>query len=355
MALALCSLPAPGSLQQLVIIQRHGERERLLKHQNLSETGTEGGAALTVAGLKHISRVGAALRARFLTPETCGSRCLLGELGLGRWAAHELHAESSGLARTLGTAEVMLRSLVPPAVRGELPIPVYSRPDANDFLLRGYAGGKCPMLTARINEFRASARFGAKEDATREYDAARHAPNPHPNPGPLRAARPVPPRSPAPALHPPCRQLSSTSSTFSTSTTSSTRPPRLRVEVGRALPSDWAEPLVDGGAVRLRDMWNAYDALETAPSPLVTKETLARAEGAHPAPPLPPRASAATPRHTHPAPHWLSAAAPFRTHPARHPLIHPPTQPKLEPAPAAPPCSARAAPHRTVRCFAAPP
>ena len=125
--------------------------------------------------------------------------------------------------------------------------------------------------------------------------------------------------------------------------------------MGRALPSDWAEPLVDGGAVQLRDMWNAYDALETAPSPLVTKETLARAEGAHPAPPLPPRASAATPRHTHPAPHWLSAAAPFRTHPARHPLIHPPTQPKLEPAPAAPPCSARAAPHRTVRCLAAPP
>ena len=369
MALALCSLPAPGSLQQLVIIQRHGERERLFKHQNLSESG----AALTAGGLKHISRVGVALRTRFLTPETCGSRCLLGELGRGRWAAHELHAESTGLARTLGTAEVMLRSLVPPDVRGELPIPVYSRPDADDFLLRGYAGGKCPMLTARINEFRASARFGAKEDATREY--ARHAPNPHPNPGPPRAARPVPLRSPAPALHPPCRQLSSASSTFSTSSTSSTRPPRLRVEVGRALPSDWAVPLVDGGAVRLRDMWNAYDALETAPSPLVTEETLARAEGAHPplrchpapplpplpsaatprlrchpAPPLPPRASAATPRRTHPAPHRLSAAAPSHTHPTQHPLIHPPTQPGLEPAPAAPPCWTRAAPHRTVRC-----
>ena len=46
-ALALSSLPATGSLQQLVIIQRHGERERLLKHQNLSESGPEGGAALT--------------------------------------------------------------------------------------------------------------------------------------------------------------------------------------------------------------------------------------------------------------------------------------------------------------------
>ena len=73
--------------------------------------------------------------------------------------------------------------------------------------------------------------------------------------------------------------------------------------MGRALPSDWAVPLVDGGAVRLRDMWNAYDALETAPSPLVTEETLARAEGAHPplrchpAPPLPPRA-APNPRRT---------------------------------------------------------
>ncbi len=160
MALAVFSLPAPGSLQQLVLIQRHGERERLFKHQNLSESGIAGGAALTVAGLEHISSVGAALRARYLGPDTCGVRCLAGELGRGRWAAHELHAQSSGLARTLGTAEIMLSSLVPPAVRGGLPIPVYSRPDAEDFLLRGYAGGKCPMLTARLDEFRASARFG---------------------------------------------------------------------------------------------------------------------------------------------------------------------------------------------------
>ena len=160
MALAVLSLPAPGSLQQLVLIQRHGERERLFKHQNLSESGIAGGAALTVAGLEHISSVGAALRARYLAPDTCGVRCLAGELGRGRWAAHELHAQSSGLARTLGTAEIMLSSLVPPAVRGGLPIPVYSRPDAEDLLLRGYAGGKCPMLTARLDEFRASARFG---------------------------------------------------------------------------------------------------------------------------------------------------------------------------------------------------
>ena len=108
--------------------------------------------------------------------------------------------------------------------------------------------------------------------------------------------------------------------------------------MGRALPSDWAEPLVDGGAVRLRDMWNAYDALETAPSPLVTEETLARAEGAHPplrcqcsAPTPPPRTFAQRPHfcchpmphpplrfaHTPPStrltPHLPSAAAPSRT------------------------------------------
>ena len=234
MPLALSSLPygTYGTLQQLVLISRHGERERLFKHHNLSESGPEGGAALTAAGLEHISRVGATLRTRYLTPETCGARCLIGELGRGRWAAHELHAESSGLARTLGTAEVMLHSLVPPTVRGGLPIPVYSRADPDDFLLRSYAGGKCPMLAERISEFRTSARFGAKEEATRE----------------------------------------------------------LRAEVGRALPSDWAEPLVDGGAVRLRDMWNAFDALETAPSPLLPAETLARAEGNYPpsAPPPPP-------------------------------------------------------------------
>ena len=147
---------------------------------------------------------------------------MAGELGRGRFAPHELHAESSGLARTLGTAEVLLRSLVPPAVRGELPIAVYSRPDPDDYLLRGYAGAKCPELAARVGEFHASESFRSKETET--------------------AA--------------------------------------LRAEVGRALPSDWAGPLVEGGAVRLRDWWNAYDALETAPSPLVPAETLEAAEGA---------------------------------------------------------------------------
>eukprot|EP00908_Phaeocystis_cordata_P025071 Transcript_7527.p1 GENE.Transcript_7527~~Transcript_7527.p1 ORF type:complete len:494 (+),score=144.62 Transcript_7527:55-1536(+) len=222
MLAALTSLSAEGALQQLILISRHGERERLFKHHNLSEAGgPEGGPALTVAGLEHVSRVGAALRARYLAPETCGDRCLTGELGRGRFAPHELHAESSGLARTLGTAEVLLRSLVPPAVRGELPIAVYSRPDPDDYLLRGYAGAKCPELAARVGEFHASESFRAKETET--------------------AA--------------------------------------LRAEVGRALPSDWAGPLVEGGAVRLRDWWNAYDALETAPSPLVPAETLEAAEG----------------------------------------------------------------------------
>ena len=115
MLAALTSLSAEGALQQLILISRHGERERLFKHHNLSEAGgPEGGPSLTVAGLEHVSRVGAALRARYLAPETCGDRCLTGELGRGRFAPHELHAESSGLARTLGTAEVLLRSLADP-------------------------------------------------------------------------------------------------------------------------------------------------------------------------------------------------------------------------------------------------
>ena len=44
-----------------------------------------------------------------------GERCLLGELGRGGLAAHELYAESSGLARTLGTAEVLLSEADLPA------------------------------------------------------------------------------------------------------------------------------------------------------------------------------------------------------------------------------------------------
>ena len=90
MLAALTSLSAEGALQQLILISRHGERERLFKHHNLSEAGgPEGGPSLTVAGLEHVSRVGAALRARYLAPETCGDRCLNGELGRGRFAPPE--------------------------------------------------------------------------------------------------------------------------------------------------------------------------------------------------------------------------------------------------------------------------
>lgn len=212
-----------GTLDRLILITRHGERERLVKHHaSLGEdTGPDGGPSLTQAGLHRATQVGSALRARYLSPATCGDRCLVGALGRGGYESHELRAESSGLARTLGTAEVLLNSLVPPNVRQGRPIPVYSRPDADDIWLRGYVDGKCPAMHARIDEFRSSTAFVDKEAETEA----------------------------------------------------------LRAEVARALPRDADVSLAhDGAPVRLRDMWNAFDALETAPTQRAAPQTLADAE-----------------------------------------------------------------------------
>ena len=144
-----------------MLIGRHGERERLSKHPTSLAEGSDGGPSLTAAGVEHIARVGAALRERYLSPESCGDHCLNGALGAGGFSPDELRADSSGLARTLGTAEVLLNALVPPAVRGSMPIAVYSRPDAEDWLLRGYT--QCPALAEQIGTWHASADFAAKD------------------------------------------------------------------------------------------------------------------------------------------------------------------------------------------------
>ena len=164
--------PLSRALERVVLVSRHGERERLFKHHtSLAEHTGMGGPPLTQRGVEHVARVGAALRARYILPETCSQTetCLMGTLGTGGFAAHELHAESSGLARTLSTASVLLDGLVPPSARrmgGAVApaIPVYSGEEREDMLLRGYA--KCPALSSRIQAWHGSAEFARKSAET---------------------------------------------------------------------------------------------------------------------------------------------------------------------------------------------
>lgn len=225
MQLAAHAASAAG-LERVLLISRHGERERLVKHSTtLHEHSTgEGGPALTLDGLDRVHHTGAMLRARYLEPATCGDRCLL---NFDAQQPDHTYAESSGLARTLGTATVLLQGLVPDFARAASPsgvpqpLPVYSRHDADDYLLRGYANGKCPALAVGLDA--QQQEFADKEAATAS----------------------------------------------------------LRADLGGAL-SESADalgvPLDSSGAVPLRDAFNAYDALATSTPSLVSASRLAEAE-----------------------------------------------------------------------------
>lgn len=206
-------------LQHLIIVGRHGERRRLVKHsKTLQEESAEtGGPPLTPAGLSNISAVGRALRARYLAVPSCDTTCLLG------FSSDRVRVESSGLARTLGTATVMLDALLPPQLSPppRLPIPIFTA--AGEHVLRGYHD--CPALGRRVDAWLENATvFASKEAASL----------------PLRRAM-------AAALH------------------------------AAGEPAD-GEPMAgaDGG-VPLKEAWNAYDALATREDAAVGAELLSRA------------------------------------------------------------------------------
>ena len=234
--LAPLFLCVDATLERVVLVSRHGIRERLVKHHtHLGEAGgtrIEGGPALTDDGLLHLSRVGAVLRELYLAP-ACASvgTCLADPDDDDGLDGHEIRAESSGLARTLGTANVLLQSLAPPptaSLHVQRPVPVYSQPDSSDYLLRGYAGGKCAAFTAAIRAWQTTAAYRAKEAESVSLRAEVAA---------------------------------------------------VLLAAGRATDLELSvNPGTASRAVPLRDWWNAYDALATADAPLLPAATMRRAE-----------------------------------------------------------------------------
>jgi len=200
-------MPA-GNLKKVLIISRHGERERLVKYAHL--LGESSDPPLSLGGLHDMAVLGEAMRSRYFEPDcTAGGTCL----GSQEELMYSVRAESSGLARTLGSAEALMHTLYPDSIREAaagltLPTPVYSRRDGEDTVLRAYT--KCPAHSARIAGWYDSDEF-VQKDATSEE---------------LRRA--------------------------------------VHEALTRLLPAeDLPVSLVDG-ATPLRDWWNAFDALDVA-------------------------------------------------------------------------------------------
>ncbi|KAL1525988.1 hypothetical protein AB1Y20_020813 [Prymnesium parvum] len=232
----LAALTSFAAVERVALLSRHGERERLIKHHTtLDEAGADssryGGPALLASGLGQLSRVGQALREVYLSPTCAPEACLAGTGVLER---ADVHAESSGLVRTLDTAAVLLGRLSPPRGGGP-PQTVFSRAEAEDYVLRGYAADKCAALTRSLREWYSSAAFREQEEASaalrREAAAA------------LRQAE--------------------------------TQAAALEEEEGRG---DGDEGGSGEAEIPLRDWWNAWDALSTSPQPLLPPEAMRRAE-----------------------------------------------------------------------------
>lgn len=212
-----------ATMIRVILLQRHGARPHLNKAPDTLAEGTLGGPSLTVEGLPTLAGIGAELRKRYMCsapPGAGDTSCLGGVIGSGLYDSSELHAESSGLQRTLQTAEVTLDALVPSAARPSsdgisMPIAVYSRADSTDYIIRGYTAAKCPLVGEWLSTWRDSEAY---------------------------------------------RSLSMSSLA-------------LRSEVGALLQAAWNV----SGAVSLAEFWNAFDLINTWAGMNVSDDLLSRA------------------------------------------------------------------------------
>jgi len=165
-----------AALERLVLVSRHGERQRLWKDQvtQAEDKAGEGGPRLTAKGAKELVDVGGSLRQRYMRPGCSQARCLEGSIGNGTYVPAEVRAESSGLARTLGSAYALHEGLLPQGsvpsggLAGSVvvPIPVYSRPKSEDFILRGYT--MCSSQERSVENWYSSEQFRNKAEETVE-------------------------------------------------------------------------------------------------------------------------------------------------------------------------------------------
>lgn len=173
--LLLSLLVYASALERVVLVSRHGERQRLVKDAlTQQEEGAVGGPLLTATGAAAEKALGQLLRQRYTRPGGCTDRCLNGQVGNGVYAQDEVHAESSGLARTLQSAYALHAGLFPQgsveSSGGEavqVPLPVYSRPTGEDFILRGYT--MCTAQARNLEAWQSSPEFLTKASETKAF------------------------------------------------------------------------------------------------------------------------------------------------------------------------------------------
>jgi len=155
-----------AKLERVVLVTRHGERERLWKHPStLSESvegeSKEGGPSLTDVGVTHLQEVGRQLRERYFHP-ACQATCLEGRIGSAVYLPDEVWVESSGLDRSLGSAFALHHSMWASSNgTSGLPVPIHSRREADDQVLRAYT--KCPELGPRLLRWSQGDEFRSRE------------------------------------------------------------------------------------------------------------------------------------------------------------------------------------------------
>ncbi|CAE8607707.1 unnamed protein product, partial [Polarella glacialis] len=150
-------------LSRLILVTRHGHRQRLYKNAStLSEGAAAGGPSLTATGVSHMKEVGGELQARYFPP-ACNRNSQFCLEGSGpAYVPSEVRVESSSLDRTLLSAYALHSTLWKSlnATFG-LPVPVNTRSDQDDAVIRAYT--KCPAHSARILQWSEGAEFAARE------------------------------------------------------------------------------------------------------------------------------------------------------------------------------------------------
>eukprot|EP00208_Stichococcus_sp_RCC1054_P004776 CAMPEP_0206141512 /NCGR_PEP_ID=MMETSP1473-20131121/13185_1 /ASSEMBLY_ACC=CAM_ASM_001109 /TAXON_ID=1461547 /ORGANISM="Stichococcus sp, Strain RCC1054" /LENGTH=493 /DNA_ID=CAMNT_0053536111 /DNA_START=15 /DNA_END=1496 /DNA_ORIENTATION=+ len=147
----LVVIPAEASVELVMVVHRHGARTLLVKN---ATSLAEGGAALTAQGAGQLREIGKTFRGRYLDPSTCGDDCLE-DLPKGAYDGTRVRVISSGFDRTLASAASFQQGAFPSTPA--LPIPVYSTPPPDDWIIRAYEN--CPAYLVKMNDWFKSEEF----------------------------------------------------------------------------------------------------------------------------------------------------------------------------------------------------
>ncbi|KAL6746088.1 histidine phosphatase superfamily [Haematococcus lacustris] len=188
--LRLTAVAAGSSVLLTFSIARHGARNALPKTMLLQESSSYAGPTLLPVGQRMCYNAGVAFRNRYLNSSNCqaSGSCLVSPGGDSRYGLvsqgagfHNYNSlvRASYTDRALLSAQAFFAGVFPAQPpnssllylpTGQQPVPVYSEPDKDDWLIRTY--NKCPAYDARLMAWFDSPQFQAKARDTAALRAA---------------------------------------------------------------------------------------------------------------------------------------------------------------------------------------